>query len=87
MMDGQHRTTLVRIASALGVFSLSIGYALLMLAEWWRIAVSSDQAHVADYHFGSESMIAHGGWQYASPALYAWTAFAEAVVLPRSQAT
>jgi hypothetical protein len=47
--------------------------------QWWPIIVSRNPAHIASYHFGSESMMGHGGWKYSNPEVYAWTAFAEAI--------
>jgi len=53
-------------------------YAVAMLTEWWPIVVARDTVHVATYHFGSASTLGQGGWKYANPEVYAWTAFAEA---------
>jgi hypothetical protein len=73
-------TKRTRTAAAAGVLLLSIGYAILMLSEWWPIVVFRDQVRIEDYHFGAESMMAHGGWKYASAGLYAWTAFTQAAL-------
>ena len=54
-------------------------YAVITFAEWWPIVVARDTVHVATYHFGSESMMGHGGWRHANPEVYAWTCFAEAL--------
>ena len=79
-MDPLLETKRARTVAAAGVILLSIAYALLMLSEWWPIVVFRDQVRIEDYHFGSESMMAHGGWKYASAGLYAWTAFTQATL-------
>jgi hypothetical protein len=48
--------------------------AFALLSEWWRIGVVADPTVVAQYHFGSESMTAHGGFKYKFAALYSWSA-------------
>ncbi len=68
-----------RVALALAVMSIAALFAAAMVSEWWPIIVTRSAAHIASYHFGSESMIAHGGWKYSNPEVYAWTAFAEAI--------
>jgi hypothetical protein len=75
-LDPLLKTKRLRTAAAAVVLLLTISYALLMLSACCLV-VFGDQAHIDDYHFGSESMIAHGGWRYASAGLYAWTAFTE----------
>jgi hypothetical protein len=54
-------------------------FAFAMLSEWWPIAIKQDLARIGSYHFGSVSMMGQGGWRYANPEVYAWTALAEAV--------
>ena len=54
-------------------------FALMTLSEWWPIIVTRNAAHIAGYHFGSESMMGHGGWRYSNPKVYAWTAFGESL--------
>lgn len=44
------------------------------VVEAWSTVIRPDPVRVAEYHFGSEAMIAHGGWQYSSPEVYGWTA-------------
>lgn len=68
-----------RAALAAAVMLLAALFAVAMLSEWWPIAVTRSAARIASYHFGSPSMVAHGGWRYANPSVYAWTAFAEAM--------
>jgi len=53
-------------------------FAVAMLTEWWPIVVVRDSAHIASRSFGSSLMMRQGGWRYANPEVYAWTAFAEA---------
>jgi hypothetical protein len=79
-MDPAQDSTRTRLVGASGVLVLAALYAILMLSEWWPIVVRSDAVRIAEYHFGSESMMAHGGWKYASAGLYAWTAFAQAAL-------
>jgi hypothetical protein len=67
-----------RAALAAVVMGLAAFYAAVLLCEWWPIVVARDTVHVATYHFGSASTLGHGGWKYANPEVYAWTAFAEA---------
>jgi hypothetical protein len=50
------------------------------LTEWVRIGVVADPEVIKAYYFGSEAMVAHGGWTYRSAATYATTALAEGVV-------
>src|SRR5664279_5386907 len=50
----------------------------MCIRDRWPIVVARDTVHVATYHFGSASTLGHGGWKYANPEVYAWTAFAEA---------
>ena len=68
-----------RVALAIVVASLGVLFAVAMLSEWFLIIVTPSAAHIASYHFGSESMWSHGGWKYANPEVYAWTVFAEAM--------
>lgn len=67
-----------RAALAAVVMGLAAFYAVVLLCEWWPIVVARDTVHVATYHFGYASTLGHGGWKYANPEVYAWTAFAEA---------
>ena len=48
----------------------------LWATEWWRIAIVGRDAVVAEYHFGSDSMVGHGGWAYANPQVYGWSVLA-----------
>ncbi len=43
--------------------------------EWYRIGVVADWEVIADYHFGSEAMIHHGGENYRSREAYARSVF------------
>lgn len=75
-----------RAAFAAAVMCLAGVFAIAMLAEWWPIAIKQDLARIGSYHFGSASTIGHGGWRYANPEVYAWTAFAEAVAATATMA-
>lgn len=79
-MDSSESRELSRLVAGFCVLGGAALYAVLMLSEWWPIVVRRDPVRIADYHFGSESMMAHGGWKYASADLYAWTAFSEATL-------
>jgi hypothetical protein len=68
-----------QVALATVVMGLATIFAVTMLGEWWPIIVTRSAARIASYHFGSPSMMGHGGWRYANPDVYAWTAFAEAL--------
>jgi hypothetical protein len=51
-----------------------------MLGEWWYVGVVADPDFVAEYHFGSEAMVHHGGRHYASAAIYAETVLREGLI-------
>ena len=78
-MSSSEKFPLARVAIAAAAMCVAILFAVTLLTEWWPIIVARDAAHIASYHFGSLSMMGHGGWKYANPEVYAWTAFAEAV--------
>lgn len=62
-----------RTIAAVGVGLMSLLACAMYLLEWWRVVVGDGRAA---YHFGSEAMLGHGGWQYSNPCLYAWTSLA-----------
>ncbi|HEY1268006.1 MAG TPA: hypothetical protein VGH16_12190 [Candidatus Binatia bacterium] len=66
----------LRLLVVLGVFYGSVGLTIAV-SEWWQIAIVADPNNIASYHFGSEGMMYHGGWHYASAKVYAWSALAE----------
>jgi hypothetical protein len=68
-----------RVVFAAAVMSLAGLFAFVMLSEWWPIAITQDLVRIGSYHFGSGSMMGQGGWRYANPEVFAWTALAEAV--------
>lgn len=78
-MSSEEGFPYARVALAAAVVGLAGVFAIAMLGEWWPIAVKHDLAHIGSYRFGSQSMMGHGGWRYANPEVYAWTAFAEAI--------
>jgi len=55
------------------LFLLAAIVVAIGVVESWSIVIRPDPARVAQYHFGSEAMIAHGGWQYSNPEVYGWT--------------
>jgi hypothetical protein len=59
---------------------------ILLVSEWWPIAVAHDEGAVAEYPFASEHAMADGGWNYANPELYAWTALLTAVFMTAGSA-
>lgn len=63
-----------------GVGGLLIALGLILIAlgmsESWFTVLAPDKDQIANYHFGSEAMLAHGGWTYANPELYGWSALA-----------
>jgi hypothetical protein len=73
------KTAASRIAIAAVTIGVAALFAIMMLGEWWPIAVARSPARIATYRFGTEAMIRQGGWRYANPAVYAWTSFAEAM--------
>jgi hypothetical protein len=40
-----------------------------------------DPAVISRYYFGSEAMMSHGGWQYKTSSIYAWTSLAEGLLV------
>lgn len=38
--------------------------------EWYRVCLRADPSVIADYHFGSESMVGEGGDHYRSAETY-----------------
>lgn len=78
-MSSADKAAFSRVALAVALMMVAALFAVLMLTEWWPIIVRRNVAHIASYHFGSKSMMGHGGWKYSNPNVYAWTAFAEAV--------
>jgi hypothetical protein len=77
-MSSTEKTAFPRVALAAAVMIVAVLFTAAMITEWWPIIVTRNAAHIASYHFGSESMMGHGGWRYSNPNVYAWTAFAEA---------
>jgi hypothetical protein len=77
-MSFMEKPSFFQVALAAAVMCLAAIFAVAMFSEWWPIIVTRSPAYIATYHFGSESMMGHGGWKYANPEVYAWTAFAEA---------
>lgn len=53
----------------------------ILLFEWLRIGVIADPKIISRYYFGSEAMVGHGGWQYASASAYAWSALIEGIII------
>ena len=56
----------------LGLF-LSAVSLLIFLWEWFSICVMRDSSKIAEYGFGSDSMMEKGGTHYASAELYSHT--------------
>ncbi|HKA35054.1 MAG TPA: hypothetical protein VKH64_17700 [Candidatus Binatia bacterium] len=69
----------LRTLTGLGILYGSVGV-VLAVSEWWQIAIVADPDNIAGYNFGSEAMIANGGWHYASANVYAWSALVEGFV-------
>jgi hypothetical protein len=46
-----------------------------------RVGVIADPKVIAGYDFGGETMMAYGGWRYASASIYATTALLEGMFL------
>jgi hypothetical protein len=78
-MSSSEKYSVSQVALASAIMCVAALFAVAMVTEWWPIIVSRNPAHIASYHFGSESMMGHGGWKYSNPEVYAWTAFAEAI--------
>lgn len=78
-MTSSDKSSHSRIALAIAVMGAAAFFAAMMLAEWFPIIVARSPARIASYHFGTASAMGHGGWRYANPEVYAWTAFVEAI--------
>jgi len=78
-MSSSEKPSHSRVALAVAIMCVAALFAVAMVTEWWPIIVIRSPARIASYHFGSESMVGHGGWKYSNPEVYAWTAFAEAI--------
>lgn len=78
-MAPPEKTAASRTATAAVTIGVAALFAIMMLGEWWPIVVARSPARIATYHFGTETMVRQGGWRYANPQVYAWTAFAEAM--------
>jgi hypothetical protein len=66
---GRASPVVLRAVSLAGVF-VFLGPALFLGAEAVYIGLLASPATVAEYHFGSESMVGHGGWAYRSRLTY-----------------
>ena len=56
------------------------GVAALLFSEWFHTGPFASSESIAKYHFGSESMRAHGGWKYDSALVYSTFAWVEAAI-------
>jgi hypothetical protein len=77
-MSSKDKTSFSRVAVAAAVMIVAALFAIMTITEWWPIIVTRNAERVAAYYFGSESMMAHGGWRYSNPNVYAWTCLSEA---------
>src|SRR4030042_2179031 len=50
-------------------------FSLLFFYEFYQIGIVADPPEIEKYYFGSEAMIAHGGWKYASASVYSFSSF------------
>ena len=64
-----------RIAAIIGAIFL-LGWSGLLLSEAFVVGVRG-----ADYNFGSEAMIGHGGWAYRSAGAYVASCMLEGLPL------
>ena len=62
------------------ILVVGVGLSTIYAHEWYVIGLRADKSTIADYHFGSEAMIGHGGYHYSNPELYASTAATSAAV-------
>ena len=67
------------LSSAPGLAVVSL-FAVICLSEWFSIGVLAHPETIADYHFGSEAMMYHGGWEYRTAGTYATVNLVEGVV-------
>jgi hypothetical protein len=66
---GRASASTVRIVSLAG-FAVFLVPAFLLAAEAVYVGFIATPMVVAEYHFGSESMVGHGGWAYQSRYAY-----------------
>lgn len=64
----------------LTILALGLLISFLLLEDWWLMIIINDIDYIDSYHFGSESMMAHGGWVYKNKELYAWSGFGIAII-------
>jgi len=69
--------SIVKKAAAVVSATILLALALIPLSEVYTVCVGGG----ADYHFGSEAMIAHGGFAYRSATAYVTTALLEGLPL------
>ena len=62
----------------LGLFLSTVSF-LIFLWEWFSIGVARDSSKIAEYGFGSGSMLEKGGSHYASAELYSHTMLVSAL--------
>ena len=79
-MSEQIRHRWLVISGLIGTI-LTIIISLLFISEFVRIGIMRDPAVISRYYFGSEAMMSHGGWQYKTSSIYAWTSLAEGLLV------
>jgi hypothetical protein len=76
-MNAYPRGVRFAVFIVLGILLLHIA---TMFSEWWSIGVIADPDDLAEYHFGSEPMLHHGGSHYESAEVYAAAMLREGLV-------
>jgi len=64
-----------------GAAALAVAVAALMIGEALWVGVFASEAQVAEYLFGSEAMVEHGGYAYESLTIYVASGLARAAAL------
>ncbi len=62
----------ILISTVAGAVLCAVG-ALVCLWEFVVIGLVANPRTIASYYFGSEAMLAHGGWHYTSARTDVWT--------------
>lgn len=68
--------SLIVIRSIPGLL-LALASGTVSFRQWYLVGIQADPTVVAEYRFGSEGMLTHGGWHFATAELYAAIALIE----------
>lgn len=80
MSHSPRRFSYVASTGVVLVAGIALLFAFVVLQEAAQVALGGPSVR-AEYHFGSESMVAHGGWPYRSATTYVAVGLIEGFVL------